>query len=360
MKKIIFVTNHFQYGDGVSRVLLELVNALDKNKYDITIKVLYNLDKDFVKNLHGDIKIESVFKCYFRGMTRLVQKIPSKLLYNFIVKEKYDIEVAYQFGAPTKIMAFSDNKNAKHICWMHGYDSKMEMLKYYNMYDKVVCVSQSSKTKLEKYLDDPKKAIYLYNVINDKEIKIKATEEIDIKMNYPFTFCTVGRLSKEKGFLRLLRCHKRLLNDGLYHNILIIGDGGERNLLESYIKENNLSETAFLTGLQVNPYKYVDKSDVFVCSSFAEGFSTACTEAIILEKPVISTIVDGAIELIESSNCGIVVKNDEESLYKAMKLAIQDDNIVKEWSKFAKMESENLTSKNRINKIEAFLKQLYL
>lgn len=354
MKKIVFVTNHFQYGDGVSKVLLELVNTLDNKKYDITIKVLFKIDDKFAENLNKNIKLDKVFKFYFQGFTRIIQVLPQRLLYNMIIKEKYDVEVAFQFGAPTKLMAYSKNKRAKHICWMHGYDSNMEMLKYYNMYDKVICVSKSTKEKLQEYITDKNKVDYIYNIVNDNVIKEKSNESLEIHMNYDFTFCTVGRFSKEKGFLRLIKCHKKLLDEGLMHNLIIVGDGSEKEVLLDYIKNNNLTNSVILPGMQVNPYKYIKLSDIFICSSYSEGFSTACTEAVILEKPVISTLVDGAKELIENNNCGIVVENNEEGIYNGMKLALNNKNMVNFWNENVKRESENCNLKNRKAKIEQF------
>ena len=241
---------------------------------------------------------------------------------------------------------------------MHGYDSNMEMLKYYNMYDKVICVSKSTKEKLEKYIDNPDKVDYLYNIVNDKIIKEKACEDIDIEKKYRFTFCTVGRLSKEKGFLRLLKCHKKLIDEGLEQNLIIVGEGPEKETLQQYIQENNLNKSVILTGLQVNPYKYINKSDIFVCSSFSEGFSTACTEAVILKKPVISTLVDGAKELIDSNGCGIVVDNNEEELYNAMKMALKDQKVINTWKKASYLQSKNLTLENRVIKVEEFFDNL--
>lgn len=358
MKKIVFVTNHFQYGDGVSKVLLELANSLNNKKYDISIKVLFKVDEEFAKNLNSNIKIEKVFNFYFQGFTRLIQSLPQRVLYNMIIRDKYDIEVAFQFGAPTKLIAYSANKLAKQICWMHGYDSKMEMLKYYNMYDKVICVSKSTKEKLQYHINDISKVDYLYNIVNDDEIKYKAYQKLEMNKTYDFTFCTVGRLSKEKGFLRLIKTHKRLLDEGLVHNLIIVGDGSEKEVLEAYIKSNNLAKTVILTGMQTNPYKYVKISDVFICSSYSEGFSTACTEAVILEKPVISTLVDGAKELIEKNQCGMVVENSEEGLYNGMKLALTDKDIVKIWNENVKMESKDCSIEKRKNRIEQFFDTL--
>ena len=48
-----------------------------------------------------------------------------------------------------------------------------------------------------------------------------------------------------------------------------------------------------LIGYDINPYKYMSKCDLFVCASYAEGFSTAATEALVLGLPVCTVNVSG-------------------------------------------------------------------
>lgn len=62
--------------------------------------------------------------------------------------------------------------------------------------------------------------------------------------------------------------------------------------------ENNLTDTFTFLGYRDNPYKYVKKADLYVCSSRREGFSTAVTEALIVGTPVVSTNCSGAYELL--------------------------------------------------------------
>lgn len=75
-----------------------------------------------------------------------------------------------------------------------------------------------------------------------------------------------------------------------------------------------------LLGYQTNPYKYVSKCDLFVCASFAEGFSTAATEALIVGTPVCTVEVSGMKEMLgEHNEWGVVTENSEEALYQGIK-----------------------------------------
>ena len=88
----------------------------------------------------------------------------------------------------------------------------------------------------------------------------------------------------------MARVHKRLIDEGLNHHIYILGIGEDEDKINKYIKENNLQDTYTLLGFRDNPYKYVVKCDLFVCSSLREGFSTAVTESLVVGTPVVSTL----------------------------------------------------------------------
>ena len=81
----------------------------------------------------------------------------------------------------------------------------------------------------------------------------------------------------------------------------------------------------YFLGYKENPYKYLKNSDLFVCSSYFEGFSTAVTESIIVGTPVVTTNCSGMKEMLGKNNeYGIVVDNKEEALYKELKKILSD------------------------------------
>lgn len=144
------------------------------------------------------------------------------------------------------------------------------------------------------------------------------------------------------------------MDEDLKYDLIIVGDGPDREKLTKYINDNNLNNSVYLLGSKSNPYKYIKNSDLFVCSSRWEGFSTVISEAVILEKPVITTRVSGTEELFLNNKYGLITENNEESLYEGLKniitnkeLYIYYKNKVKERSVF--FEQEILV--NRIEKI---------
>lgn len=77
-----------------------------------------------------------------------------------------------------------------------------------------------------------------------------------------------------------------------------MGEGTDREKLEQYIKQHHLETCVRLSGFHTNPYPYLAKADLFVCSSRAEGYSTVITEALILGLPIITTRCAGMQELL--------------------------------------------------------------
>lgn len=354
-RKILFTINHLEFSNGVCNVLSELSNALAKNGYDITIMPIFRCDDDFCKGFDERIKIKKCFGTYFCGFSKIVRMMPQRLLYKKFVKDNYDIEVAFQCDCPTSILAASTDHNAKHIAWMHGYDERD--IKYHQKFDKIIACAKSTCERYKNVFPEPEKVGYLYNLVDENKFIDLRDYPINTQKKYDFTFCTVGRLSPEKGYARLLKIHKRLMDEGLYHNLWIVGEGSERDNLEGYISANRLEESVVMFGFDKNPFKYMYSADMFVCSSYHEGMSTVCTESLLLGTPVISTLVNGAKELVEDNGCGMVVDNDDESLYKGMKEVLTNKGLIEKFRENIP-KAANLKYRDRLTSINNFFDEL--
>ena len=114
-----------------------------------------------------------------------------------------------------------------------------------------------------------------------------------------------------------------------------------------------------LLGHQQNPYKYVSKCDLYVCSSYSEGFSTAATEALIVGTPVCTTDVSGMKEMLGTNNeYGYIVDNDEKALYEGIKKFIDSYEFYDNYKKQAKLRGEFFSTDNTVNSVEEMLNKL--
>ena len=348
-----------QPADGVCRTAISFANALaELNEYEITFVPMFKLDKRMLPLLNPKIKVRKVLKIpYIRGIDRLTSKLPPKWIYKSIVKkEKFDIEFGYCWRNPTIAIANSQNKDAKHIIYTHGYN---DASKYYPLADLVIAISSKNAKRISGEVNGSVPVIQFTNMYNEEKILKNSQETPSFTKNEDkFLFITCSRLSSEKGFLRMLEGAKKLKEEGYKFDIWMIGDGPERNNIESYIKDNNLSDVVTLLGNQMNPFPYMKQGDCMICSSFEEGYSTVCVESCILEVPVLSTDISGADDIIGRAKAGKIVSNDEKGIYDGMKYFLDNPQKVKEMKETLKTTKTSFYKENGMKELKELMKTI--
>lgn len=370
MKKILFFIHDLGQG-GAEKVLVNLVNNMDKNKFDITVLTLFagGVNEQFLK---PHIKLKTCFKKTFRGNSQVLKLFSPQRLYKHFIKEKYDIVVSYLEGPTARIVSGCTDECTKLVSWIHveqhtkvqlssSFRSFSEASRCYNRFDMTVCVSEYVKNDFVKILNFTKPVKVLYNTIETKNILELSKEAVN---DYNFdklsaTIVAIGTLKKSKGFDRLINVHKKLIDNGIQNNLIILGVGSEKEALISLIKELNVLDSCKLLGYNVNPYKYIKSSDVFVCSSFAEGFSTAATEALIVGTPVVTVEVSGMKEMLgENNEYGIVTENNEDALYEGIKKILTTPHMLEKYSEKAKERGKAFHTEKTVKAVENMLMNL--
>lgn len=364
-KKILFWLEMFDKG-GIEKVTLDLVNNLNPDKYDIT--VYQKFKGGYCKSqLNPNIKSKCCFPFFANGIARIFVWFPGEILYKIFIHTKYDVEIAVGDGGPSKVIRGSYNNKSKKISWIH-----MDVIKdgwimpelstrekgtlFYQKFNNIICVSNECKDSFIKKFGCENKVSVLYNPVPSKEIVRLSKEPLDIKFNSSvLNIITVGRLSNEKGYDRLLRVHKKLISEGYRYHLYIVGEGKDFKLLETYIKENNLSSSVTLLGFQSNPYKYIKKADLFVCSSRHEAFSTVQSESIILGTPVLTTKCAGTKDLLGDSEYGMIVDNSEEGIYTGLVSFLENKDLLKKYTDKAKERSSFFDLETNVKKWEKLL-----
>ncbi len=393
-KKVLFLIHALGAG-GAEKILVNIANGMDKTKYDVTVMAVVNTGV-FRRSFNEDVKYKYIFNFPFKSkkkvgksedlanpgnplakansLIKLVAKLytfmwkvmPIKLFYKLMIREEYDVEIAFLEGICAKIISGSTNKKSKKIAWIHvdminhkkseaAFRNRKVEYDCYNKFDNVICVSQTVRSKFIKKFDfNPNKVSVRYNPIDKEEIIEKSKEEVtDLTKPNKFVFCTIGRLVTQKGYDRLIRVHKKLIDLGIDYELWIIGEGNKRQELEEYINENNLNSSIKLLGFKVNPYKYLRLADAFVCSSRAEGFSTVASEAVVLEKTIVTVNCSGMHELLGSNGeFGIITENDEDSLFEGMKNMLTNSDTYEKYKKMIIKRKDMFDYKEAIKNIE--------
>lgn len=367
MKKILFFIPNLMHG-GAEKVLVNLVNNLDKEKYDITLQTIFDEGVN-KKYLNKNIKYKYIFKNLFRGSTTLFKLFKPEFLYRHLIKDEYDIVISYLEGPTARIISGCPYESKK-ISWIHiemndikkfsnGFRNVEEAKECYNKFDKIICVSNNVKEEFSKVSGlDSNNMEVLYNTNETDYILEKSKETVD-DVNFDkntINICSVGKIIGTKGYDRLAKVHKRLKEENINHHIYILGIGEDQKKIEKYLRENNLKDTFTFIGFRDNPYKYVSKCDLFICSSLREGFSTSVTESLIVGTPVVSTLCSGAYELLGYENeYGIVVENSEEGIYEGLKKLLNDKELLMYYTQKAKERGNKFSKKNTILAVENLL-----
>lgn len=370
MIKILFMIHDLGPG-GAEKVLVNLVNNLDSSKFDITVMSMFGggVNEQFLKKT---IRYQALFSKAFPGNSHIMKLYTPEQLHRFFIKEKYDIEVSYLEGPSARIVSGCPDKDTKLVSWIHveqhekenaakAFRSYKESVECYKKFDKVVCVSESVKKDFYNLYPMIAEPIVLYNTNEtDQILKLKdePIEDACFKKD-EIRLCGVGKIMPNKGFDKLARIHKRLRDEGYPVHTYILGKGPEQGKIEQYLVENKLEDSFTFLGYQTNPYKYVANCDLFVCTSVAEGFSTAATESLIVGTPIVTTPVAGMEEMLGKNNeYGVIAENSEESLYENIKILILNKEKHAQYKKKSRLRGQFFEKKNTIEKVEEMLLEL--
>lgn len=346
MKRILFVVNHLK-GGGIEQVLCDIVSLL-KNKYDIRILTLYDCESVYKEELslwvdcldkRKVIKFRPLLSLYSRLYDWI--RIQQFLFRRYIQKNHFDTVIAFSDGTSVRLIAKSKSLISRRIAWIHTdfFNDKnlrdrqlRQQQKLYKNYDSVVLVSNLLKEEYEQqfHLNN---GVCIYNPINKD--RISNGDDIPHKMNNEkLNFIAVGRLSKEKGFDRLISSLARLSSSlGNKCHLTIIGEGPERKNLESLIEKNHVKDLVTLTGFVKNPFRVYRDADVLLMPSRFEGFGLVILESLYMHIPVISTETIGASDILQNGKYGILVKNEDNAFDEVLTKLLLNPSILEPYRK---------------------------
>ena len=337
--KIVFILHKLLCG-GAEQALYDLLCLMDKTKFDITIVTTVDGGEweDKFKNLGFP-----VFNIFYKRQKKdpvsflkhqlrklwvewILRWNPRRFL-SYILPEDVDITVSYSIWKYEDIaLAY----NTKHVKFIHaniksneGFRrSTMKIAHLLPAFHRIICVSDESFIAFKQVTGLQDNVEMHFNPLNSENVCRMAEAPLDISGEIPY-ICAVGRLAPEKGYDRLIRIHRRLLDEGLMHRLVIVGDGPEKEKLQQTIRETETEESVILTGYQANPYPYMKNSRFLVCSSFTEGLPVIAMEALTLGVTIVSA-VPSIGEVFGEECCGIITENDDGSLEHGIRKMLED------------------------------------
>ena len=162
---------------------------------------------------------------------------------------------------------------------------------------------------------------------------------------------SVGRLVPWKGFRMLIKIMPRILELKQFARLVIVGDGPDKKILESMVKNMGLINKVFLVGKKSKEELaiYLSASDMFVLNSGYEGFSHLILEAMAAGVPIIASAVGGNKEVVKQGDNGFLVKyNDEFNIIEAIKALWNDKELAANFAEKGKETVQRFSSEKMI------------
>lgn len=377
--KVLFRHRSMEMG-GVEKVILSMLNNLNPDKFDITVCLNLNqgeLRNEFPRHIKKVYLTEGKESFSQNPLLHKFQLIRRRLklanaLKNHAISDrilgnqKFDIEIAPTYSAFSSVIN-SSNKDSKKIGWFHSEINVPGMkplvpdiLKNFPQFDHMIYCSQKIKEIMHQSYPDlkyPMESVVI-NAIPIEEIKKKAEESID---NFPGgpVFVSVGRLHSRKGFHKLIDAHKRLIDEGFHHQIVVVGSGEEFKNLTDQIRHNKVQNTFILAGNRMNPYPYIKNADYFILPSESEAWPLVIAEALILQKPIIATDTGDVGLMIKDRETGYLINYEVDEMYSAMKTFLTDPGLVHHIRENLKTIENQFDNKKIFDSVENIIETLY-
>lgn len=282
--------------------------------------------------------------------TKLIKKHINKIFKNEIErcfpKMKFDYAIHYT-GYERQAMNLLGNMNSERIIYTHNNlieENRTKknihvnsLKKAYEDYDKIIIVRESMRSEISNNIKkaDLSKVFVIHNLNDIEGIRKKGNYEVkfdkDTYCNYEveklkeilddenvIKFVNVARYSKEKGMERLIKAFQTYHNEHEKSYLIIIGGYGKNFENIKDIVDNQGVENVIIIKSLSNPYAIINRCDLFILASYYEGLPMTIMEALILNKPVVSTNITGPREFLKNGY-GYLVENSEEGILEGMK-----------------------------------------
>ena len=325
-KCLLFTGVNLKLG-GIEKSLVNLVNKIDKNKYQVTI-ILEDAKGELLEKLDKSINVKE-FKVS-NNKNKIIRKgvnILRRCSYALFNYHTFDFSCCYATYSYSgnKISKLSSINNSiyVHSDYSYIYPDLEDFRRFFDtrgIYDfkTIFFVSLESCRKFTKIYPFLKNRCFVFNnFINLEEIEILSKEKISLtKPRGKTLFVFVGRL--DDASKKLGRAFKLVAN--LDNVVLwVVGDGPSREDYVKEVKKLKIEDRVIFVGSKINPYPYMKKGDYLILTSLYEGFPVVYLEGLALKKKLITTIKVSDDYLKIGKNYGEVIPSNEMKMLEKVK-----------------------------------------
>jgi len=335
LKRILILIPSLK-GGGAERVLINLLNSLDLEIYEIDLFIGVKggvLEKEIPSkvNINFIFPNEKIEKLTYLTFV----KTGSYYFFKYFgkkINKKYNVGISFLDSFYTEFLFHNNASINKKAAVIHSsyksYKIKSKninnknILRYkkrYKKLDVIISVANEALDEFKSIFGEYKDMRVIYNPLNVKDILKKSNldEDIDIETD-KINLIAIGSHFPVKGYDKLIKSCAILNIKNINYRLNILGNGYLKDKHQRLINDLNLTDNIVLRDFVPNPYIWLKKSDIFIMTSEAEGLPTALCEAIVLHKPVMVTNVAGCREVIDKGKYGMMVENNTEAIAKGL------------------------------------------
>ena len=349
-------------GNSYKPILINVIGEWDNyqdqiKKYNIEIIDL-NLRKYF-KNK----KISGYFLSrYYQIKIFLLAFFPLVTLFK---KKKPDITILHLVTSLPLFINYIFKINSKIILRISGLP-KLNLIRkfFWRLATKKISIITTPTIATKKYLGTvlfSDKIFLLRDPIIKVEEIIKKRKKNKFNRKKNNIYIAIGRLTRQKNFLFLLKCFQELINKDKKIFLYILGEGENFQEMTDFINKNNLSSNVFLEGYKENIYEYLINSKAFILSSLWEDPGFVLIEAGFSNTTIISSnCKNGPVEILNNSKNGYLFNsNDKKSFLDTINIFENDDeNTIYRKKVEAKKMSRKFSLFNHYNELNKLLQNL--
>lgn len=376
---IVFLINSLCKG-GAERAILTLSKKFTENNHKVTILALannnfYNIPKgvDIVYLSKMDDSLSGIIKMLYIPyhawkLRQYLKKNNISLVQSYLFRANFVNLLSTLFGSNHTVQVV--NRSVVSRFFNEGLSGKINLLLIRYLYPRannIIHISMEMKNDFNQHFFTSDSERVIYNPYDIDSILELSTETIDdflFKSDKQYIIA-VGRLIPLKRFQDAIEAISRV---NLDIELIILGDGEERESLEQLAKELSVEKRIHFLGQVDNPFKYIKKSDLFISTSSVEGFPNVILEAMLCKTVVISSdCLSGPREILapdsdsskrlssgmEIAKFGILYGvGDIDALVTSILYILEDINISNEYqdrafSRAKEFSVENIASQYR-------------
>ncbi len=297
---IVFLINSLCEG-GAERAILTLSKQFVEDNHRVTILVLannnfYTIPKgvEIVSLSNMDDSLSGLRKMLYIPyhawkLRQYIKKHNIPLVQSYLFRANFVNLLSYIFGSKHTVQVV--NRSVVSRFFNEGLSGKINLLFIRYLYpraNKIIHISIAMKNDFNRHFFRSESERVIYNPYDIDSIVKESSEPIDdfIFKSHKRYIIAVGRLIPLKRFHDAIEAISRLESD---IELIILGNGEERERLEQLAKELSVDKRIHFLGQVENPFKYIKRSDVFISTSSVEGFPNVILEAMLCKTVVISS-----------------------------------------------------------------------